>query len=228
MATERFYCVIKRILLSLAMNSKLKQILVVTASPRGEQSASLTVAFDLIDRLGSRFPDARVVHRDLSKDAPAHLDDRTLRALSTKDAAERVALKEWAETSDILIAELLASDVIVIATPTWNFSIPSHLKAWLDVVVRAGHTFRYTDRGVAGLAGGRRAILVIASGGVLSEEPWASWDFVEPYLRKILSFIGIDEVETIRVEGMNIPALAPNAVSKARQAVEALTYRYSS
>ncbi len=105
------------------------------------------------------------------------------------------------------------------ATPMWNFGIPSALKAWIDLVVRPGRTFRYSDGGVIGMAKDKKAILVVASGGVFTEGPWRPWDFVEPYLRQILGFIGIVDVQAVRVEGMNIPALAAIAVLKANQAV---------
>jgi FMN-dependent NADH-azoreductase len=115
---------------------------------------------------------------------------------------------------------VLASDLLVIATR--NFCIPSSLKAWVDLVVRPGKTFSYMNDGVFGLAKGKKAILVLASGGVFIEGPWKSWDFVEPYLRKILSFIGIDKVQTVRAEGMNSRPLADSAVPKAERAVETL------
>ena len=91
-----------------------------------------------------------------------------------------------ARLSDQLTDELLASDLLVVATPMWNFGIPSALKAWIDLVVRPGRTFQYTEDGVLGLAKGKKAILVLASGGVFTDGPWRSWDFVEPYLRKSL------------------------------------------
>jgi FMN-dependent NADH-azoreductase len=105
------------------------------------------------------------------------------------------------------------------ATPIWNFGIPSALKAWTDLVERPGRTFRYSDSGVLGLAKDKKAILVMASGGVLTERPWRPWDFVEPYLRQILSFIGILDVQIARVEGMNIPLWAADAVPKANKAI---------
>src|SRR3984957_2340395 len=108
------------------------------------------------------------------------------------------------------------------ATPMWNFGIPSALKAWIDMVVRPGRTFRYSDGGVLGLAKGKRAILVLASGGVFTEGPWSPWDFVEPYLRQILGFIGIEDVQTVRIEGMNIPPLAIHAVPKCKKPQETL------
>jgi FMN-dependent NADH-azoreductase len=110
----------------------------------------------------------------------------------------------------------------VIATPMWNFGIPSALKAWIDLVVRPGKTFQYAGDGVVGLAKNKKAILVLASGGVFTEGPWRPWDFVEPYLRQILGFIGIVDVQTVRAEGMNIPPLAPSAVPNANKAVDEL------
>ena len=91
-----------------------------------------------------------------------------------------------------------------------------------DHVVRDGKTFNYAGAGVEGLAKGKRAILALASGGVFSEGPWKPWDTVEPYLRQILGFIGIDEVQTVRAEGMNIPPLAIHAVLKGERAIDAL------
>lgn len=197
-------------------------ILFIEASPRGKDSASRSVSDTLAARLAGRYPSARLVRRDLAAELLPHLDDITLRAISTKDAAEAERLKEAARQSDRLTDELLAADLLVIATPMWNFGIPSALKAWIDLVVRPGRTFRYADGGVQGLAQGKKAILVLASGGVFTDGPWRPWDFVEPYLRQILGFIGIAEVQTVRVEGMNIPDLAGDAMPKANKAVEAL------
>lgn len=193
----------------------MKQILIVDVSPRGPESASRKVARKLEERLKVEYPSAEIVHRDLVVDGHPHLDRVTLKAISTKDAAEAEKLKPSASLSDKLTDELLASDLLVIATPMWNFGIPSALKAWIDLVVRPGRTFKYTDGGVLGLAGGKQAILVLASGGVFTEGPWKSWDFVDPYLRKILGFIGIDNVQTVRAEGMNIRPLADSAVPNA-------------
>lgn len=117
----------------------------------------------------------------------------------------------------------MESDLLVIATPMWNFGIPSALKAWIDLVVRPGKTFQYSENGVTGLAKDKRAILILASGGVFTDGPWRPLDFVEPYLRQILRFVGIVDVQTVRVEGMNIPALAATAVQNAVGAVEELT-----
>jgi FMN-dependent NADH-azoreductase len=200
----------------------MNQILIVESSPRGAESASRQLTRKVRERLEVQYPQAKVVVRDLAKDKLPHLDQPTLKAISTKDPAEAESLKDALHLSDQLTDELLVSDLLVIASPMWNFGIPSSLKAWIDHVVRAGKTFNYAGASVEGLAKGKKAILVLASGGVFSEGPWKPWDTVEPYLRQILGFIGIDDIQTVRAEGMNIPALAIYAVPNGEKAVEAL------
>ncbi|KAB0671707.1 FMN-dependent NADH-azoreductase [Oryzomonas sagensis] len=199
-----------------------KQILVVSASPRGSESASRTIAQKLDARLRKEFPDAQYVYRDLAEDHLPHLDGSTLKAITSQDAKEVEENREAARLSDKLTAELLASDLVVIATPMWNFGIPSLLKAWIDLVVRPGRTFRYAEAGVEGLARGKKAILVIASGGVFTDGPWKPWDYVDPYLRQILKFIGIEDVQTVRVEGLNVPPLVAAAIPNAERAISEL------
>lgn len=198
------------------------QILMIEVSPRGKDSASRSVTETLAARLCALHPEAKLIRRDVSAEHLPHLDDITLRAISSKDPAEVERLKAAATLSDKLTDELLASDLLVISTPMWNFGIPSALKAWIDLVVRPGRTFRYAGAGVDGLASGKKAILVLASGGVFSDGPWRPFDFVEPYLRHILGFIGIVDVQTVRAEGTNLPHLAPEVAPKASRAVEAL------
>ncbi len=200
----------------------MKRILMIEVSPRRKESASRSVADTLVARLSELYPSANITRHDLAADHLPHLDEVTLRAISTKELADALGLKEAARRSDQLTDELLESELLVIATPMWNFGIPSALKAWIDHVVRAGRTFQYSDGGVLGLAKDKKAILVLASGGVFTEGPWRAWDFVEPYLRQILGFIGITDVQTVRVEGMNIPTLAADAVPKANEIVEEL------
>jgi FMN-dependent NADH-azoreductase len=176
----------------------------------------------LRDRLRSLYPEAKLIEHDLAKDPPPHLDSLTVKAIATKDKAEAESLKEVLRLSDRLADEVLSSDLLVIASPMWNFGMPSSLKAWIDHVVRAGKTFNYAGAGVEGLAKGTKAILVLASGGVFTEEPWKAWDTVEPYLRQILGFIGITDVRTVRAQGMNIPALAPHAIPDGEKTIRAL------
>ena len=97
----------------------------------------------------------------------------------------------------------------------YNFSLPSALKAWIDHIVRAGKTFSYSEKGVSALVTGKKVFLVIASGGVYSDGPLKEHDFVEPYLRWILGFIGLTDITTVRVEGAGVPGLKETALEKA-------------
>ncbi|HTB23699.1 MAG TPA: FMN-dependent NADH-azoreductase [bacterium] len=199
----------------------MRQILVVDASPRGSESASREIAQKLSVRLRERFPDAKLVHRDLVSETLPPLNSKTIKAIFSKDPALEGS-KDSLRLSNELTDELLASDLLVISTPMWNFGIPPYLKLWIDLVVRPGRTFKYTENGAQGLAENKKAVLVLASGGVFSEGPWKVWDHVEPYLRTIMTFIGIRDVQTVRVEGMNIPQLKELAVPNAEKSLEKL------
>ena len=200
----------------------MKQILVIQSSPRSAESASRQLTHRLTERLRSLYPEARLVQRDLAKDPLPHLDQRTVKAIFTRDRSEAEALREALRLSDQVTEEVLSSDLLVIASPLWNFGLPSSLKAWIDHIVRPGKTFRYTEGGAEGLAREKKAILVLASGGVFTEGPWKAWDTEEPYLRLILSFIGITDVQTVRAQGMNIPALSGHAIPDGEKSIESL------
>jgi FMN-dependent NADH-azoreductase len=111
----------------------MKQIILIEVSPRDKESASRSVADTLAARLTNLYPSAKLMRRDLVAEHLPHLDNITLRAISTKDPAKAERLKEAARRSDQLTDELLESDLLVIATPMWNFGIPSALKAWIDL-----------------------------------------------------------------------------------------------
>jgi FMN-dependent NADH-azoreductase len=113
--------------------------------------------------------------------------------------AEKAALARSNQLTD----ELLAADVLVLAAPMYNFAIPSTLKAWLDHVLRAGLTFKYTDTGPQGLLTGKRAFVLTARGGIYAG---SALDHQEPYLRQALAFIGIHDVQFIHAEGLNLGA----------------------
>jgi FMN-dependent NADH-azoreductase len=190
----------------------MKNVLFVPSSPRGWKSYSHRAARRVIDSLIERHPDARVVVRDVARQPLPHVGEafgtgRVLPAEKRSDA-ERQALA----LSDTLVDELFAADVIVIAAPMHNFGIPSSLKAWIDHIVRPGRTFTYSEKGPQGLLTGKKAVLVFARGGVYSEGPMQSFDFQEPYLRALLGFMGITDVEVVRVEGV---ALGEQALNRA-------------
>jgi FMN-dependent NADH-azoreductase len=102
----------------------------------------------------------------------------------------------------------------------YNFSIHSSLKAWVDPIVRAGVTFRYSENGPEGLIKNKKAYIVIASGGVYSEGMLKGHDFIEPYLKAILNFIGITDITVVRVEGLAVPSLKDTALEKAIESIQ--------
>lgn len=201
--------------------SPVKHILMVETSPRGKASASRAVADALATRPAELYPSATLQRRDLAAMPLPHLDAATLQAISTRDASEADGLHALAGQSDRLTDELLRTDLLVIATPMWNFGIPSSLKAW--IAWWSGPAGRSAMRRMA-WSGWRRASAPSWSWRreAFSPKVRAPWDFVEPYLRRILSFIGIADVRTVRAEGMNIPALTAQAVPEAMAVVAAL------
>ena len=200
----------------------MKQILIVESSPRGTESASRSLTHKIRERLEVQYPDAKIIVRDLAENSLPHLDRAAVEAMFALGGDDTESTQSALRLSNLLTDELLSSDLVVIASPMWNFAIPSSLKAWIDHIVRPGRTFRYAGEGVEGLAKEKRAILLLSSGGVFSEGSWKDWDAIEPYLRRILGFIGIQDIQIARAEGMNIPALAIHAIPKGQRAVEAL------
>lgn len=185
-------------------------VLLIQSSVQGDASVSRRLAAHVADRLGGA-----TVTRDVGEGLP--LIDAAWTAANFTPMAERSAAQAQAlALSDSLIAELRAADVVVIGAPTYNFSVPAGLKSWIDLVARAGETFRYTESGPEGLLKGKRAIIVAASGGT----PFGSEiDFNTRYLRHMLGFIGIDRVEVVGAERRNADDAA---LARAEEAVARL------
>ena len=167
-------------------------ILRVDASARRSASSSRALTDALIARLGS----TAVVSRDLSEALP-FVTENWVHANFTDEAERTDEQKAELELSDRLVAELFAADILVIGSPVYNFGIPAALKAWIDMVARARKTFRYTERGPQGLLTGKKAYVLMASGGT---EIGSEIDFASGYLRHVLGFIGIDDVTIIAAD----------------------------
>jgi len=187
------------------------KVLYVSSSPRAG-SYSSSVADRVIDELKKTHPGATVTIRDLARDPLPHIDADYVQATRTAEGPQTDVQRAIVARSDALVDELLAADIIVIAAPMYNFSIPSTLKAWIDYVCRAGRTFSYGEKGSEGLAKGKRAIIINARGGIYSSGPAQALEHQSSYLRGVLGFIGITDVETIDIEGVG---LGPDAALKA-------------
>jgi len=190
-------------------------ILHVTSSSRGSASYSNRVASDVVDQLLAHNPGATVTARNVATDPLPHIDDDFLAATRSPDGPQTERQRALLAQSDALVDELLAADVVVIGAPMINFTIPSTLKAWIDNVARAGRTFNYSEAGPKGLVTGKQVIIVGARGGVYSQTA-RPLDFQLPYLKSVLGFLGMTEVEVLEIDGTAYgPEAAEQAVSTA-------------
>jgi FMN-dependent NADH-azoreductase len=174
-------------------------VLEVSASGRRADSVSRMLTQEIVDALESRSGKVELTRRDLSKGIPL-VDEQWINANFTAEEERSDEQRDVLAQSDSLVEELQAADVIVIGSPIYNFGIPAALKAWVDMIARARLTFRYTPTGPEGLLTGKKAYVVIASGGVPVD---SAVDFATPYLRQALGFVGITDVEVVAADQLN-------------------------
>jgi FMN-dependent NADH-azoreductase len=184
-------------------------ILIVSSSANGDASVSGGLAARFADAVRASDPAAHILLRDVGANPLPHLTAETVAAIKGQPATE--AEIEARALSDALVAELQAADVIVIASPMYNFGMSSTLKAWFDHVLRAGVTFRYTAEGPEGLLKGKKAVVIESRAGFYSEGPGAALDGQEPHIRTLLGFIGLDDVTYVRAEKLAFGAEAAEA-----------------
>lgn len=190
-------------------------ILQINASIRAADANSTRVADSIVARLQVQNPQARLTVRDLGATPPAVLDGAALGALFTPADQRTPQQNARVATDDALIAEIQAADVLVLGVPMYNFGIPVQLKSWLDAIARNGVTFRYTANGPEGLLTGKRAYVAFARGG---RYRGTSLDSQVPYLKTILGFVGVTQVDFVHAEGLN---MGPEAVAQGFAEAEA-------
>ena len=191
-------------------------VLIVTSSAQSERSVSNRLADIFEGQLRAARPGVSIVRRDVGAAPIPHLTAATVGAI--RGTAETDEEKKALALSDELVAELQAADLIVIASPMYNFGMSSTLKTWFDHVLRAGITFRYTENGPEGLLKGRKAVVIQSRAGLYSEGDAAVMDGQEPHLRTLLGFVGLDDVAWIRAEKL---AFGPEAAEASIQAAAA-------
>lgn len=180
-------------------------ILIVSSSANGEASVSNQLAQRFVESVD---PHARIVRRDVGADPLPHLTAATVAAIKGEPVTP--AEHEARALSDKLVAELQAADVIVIASPMYNFGMSSTLKSWFDHVARAGLTFRYTAEGPEGLLKGKKTVVIESRAGFYGEGGTPHMDGQEPHLRALLGFVGLDDVTYIRAAKL---AFGPDAAT---------------
>lgn len=170
--------------------------LIINASIRGENSISRRLSYQLADRLAAR--GETLIERDLTEEV--HFVSEDSMKAARMPAGERTSEQNnAARLADMLILELQQADTIIMGVPIYNFGPPASVKAWADLVARAGTTFMYSDNGPQGLLKGKKAYLVVVSGGT---KVGSEIDFMTPWLRFFLGFIGIKDVEVITADGI--------------------------
>lgn len=180
-------------------------ILQINSSSRPDASHSARLASAIVERVQSSQGKGQVTVRDLGRTPVAELDEAALQALftpaeqRTAEQAERVAI------DDALIAEIQAADVVVLGVPMYNFGVPAQLKNWIDAIARARVTFTYTEKGPVGLLTGKKVYLALTRGGRYRNTPA---DTQVPYLKTVLAFLGMSDVQFVYAEGL---AMGPQA-----------------
>ena len=183
------------------------KLLHLDSSILGQHSASRELGAAIVARWQRDVRGLEVTYRDLAANPLPHLSGGSL---AQADADE-------ASTAAAVMDEFLSADVIVVGAPMYNFGIPSQLKAWIDRVAVAGKTFRYTEKGPQGLAGGKKVIIASGRGGIHTNAPT---DFQEAYLRQVFGFLGIEDVEFVRAEGVALsPQHRADALAAAHTAI---------
>ena len=196
-------------------------LLQINASIFSNHGQSTRLADEFVAAWRAGNPGAKVVVRNLADDTVPHLDAERFGAFLAKAGERSSEQQAVVDYSDALIDELKRADVIVLGLPMYNFGVPSTLKAYIDHIARAGETFKYTDKGPVGLLTGKKAYVFATRGGLYAGTPL---DTQTAYVRDMLRFLGIDDVEFVYAEGLAINAeQKAAALSKAQRAIERLT-----
>ena len=194
------------------------KLLHIDSSVLGSHSVSRQVSAAIVDSLRKVTPGLEIVYRDLATTPLAHLSGPHLAA--AQGAAPDAALQPDLAAGQAVLDEFLAADTVVLGAPMYNFTIPSQLKAWIDRILVAGKTFKYSEQGAEGLAGNKRVIVAISRGGFYGAgTPAAVGEHLETYLRWVFGFIGVTNLEFISADGVQVgPEHREKALAGALQA----------
>ena len=195
------------------------KLLHIDSSILGTNSVSRQLTAQIVASWRAAHPAADVSYLDLAVDTPSHLSAESLGFRLPAGAADlNDAQQRENAVSEALVSQFLAADVVVIGAPLYNFSIPTQLKAWIDRVAQVGRTFKYTEKGPVGLAGGKTIIVASARGGVYStSDAGNAMEHQESYLKTVFGFFGVTDVRFVRAEGLAMGEAAKTAALAAAQ-----------
>jgi FMN-dependent NADH-azoreductase len=199
----------------------MKHILHLKSSLQGAASYSIKLGDAIVTKIQEKYPDSTLEELDLVGSAMPHLTPSSLRALFAPAEHLTDEERQAKNFSDTLVKQLLAADIVVIGAPLINYTIHTSLKAWIDHVTRPGVTFGYGADGLpAGMVTGKKVYVAMSSGGVYSEGPGKANDFVAPYLKAFLGFLGMTDLTVFRAEGLKVPGIKETAMEKAINSIE--------
>ncbi len=176
-------------------------VLVLKTSILGRDSVSNGLIQQFVQRVSAAVPQAHIRQRDFATETMPQFEHETLQALMREAGLRSPVQRELVAYADQLVSELQAADLLVIGAPMYNFTVPATLKSWIDHVARAGVTFKYTEKGAVGLLDSKQVVVFTTMGG--RHEPGKS-DHVRPYLETVLGFLGLDRVEMVVADGLNL------------------------
>ena len=197
------------------------QILRIDSATTGENSVSRELTDAIAEHFREKHPDAKWVERDFATDPLPHIDRAKTGAIRQPQENQDEAMQAAFPGERAVLDEFLASDIVILGVPMYNFSVPSSIKAWIDRLGVPGVTFKYSEAGPEGLAGGRRVIVASSRGGEYEFDGPA--EHQETYLRDFFAFIGIDDVEWIRAEKTGFgPEVREAAIADAKDEIAKL------
>jgi FMN-dependent NADH-azoreductase len=199
-------------------------ILVITASPRGERSASRALTTSFAQFWAQHHPQDTILLRDIGHQPVPHVTEPWVVGAFAPPEAQNAESKAAIAVSDQLVDEFLAADRYVFGVPMYNFNIPSTFKAYIDQIVRAGKTFAVGPNGFEGLVKNKKALFITSSGAAyVPGTPMAAYNFQEPYLRVIFGFIGLTDLQFVAADSMNLgEAAARHSREKAENTLKEL------
>ena len=198
----------------------MKRVLHLISSMQGKESYSIKLGHAIVQKIQEKYPGSTLEELNLIDINIPHLSPAVLRTFFIPGDQLTEEEKESIRLSDDVVKQLLAADIIVIGAPLYNFTIHTALKAWIDHITRAGITFGYGENGPVGKVTGKKVYVAMSSGGVFSEGPGKANDFVAPYLKAFLGFLGMTDLTVFRAEGLKVPGVKEYAMAKAIESIK--------
>lgn len=193
----------------------MKKILQLNSSLMGEKSYSIKLSKAIVEKIKDKYPEHKLQVVDLVTSEIPQLTPKVLGAFFIPTEQLTEEQKDLVALSDKLVNQLLDADVIVIGAPLYNYTIPTHLKSWIDHITRAGITFGYSENGPVGLVKDKKIYVAMTAGGIYAEGPNKQNDFVAPYLKSFLGFLGMIDVTVFRAEGLKVPGVMEHSFDNA-------------